>query len=153
MIVYRIVKQKNRTTDLSGTGDYNVGGRWNNPGIYAVYTSENRALAAFELLVHTDQSEAPPNLFIMSIEINQNAAVCNVKDTDLPENWKSPENSALKNMGDKLLSGNKYLAIKARSAIMPYEYNYILNPHFPRFYDLVKVVNVESYNIDERLLQ
>src|SRR5271165_5285010 len=99
MIVYRIVKQKNRTTDLSGIGSYHVGGRWNNPGTYAIYTSENRSLAAFELLVHIDESEAPPHLFIMSIEINNNTPVYDMLDSDLPGNWRSPENSALKNMG------------------------------------------------------
>ena len=152
MIVYRIVKNKSRTTDLSGTGAYNEGGRWNNAGTYAVYTSENRALAALELLVHIDESEAPPNLFIMSIEISNTAPIYDVIDTDLPEDWRLPENSALKNMGDKLLSANKFVAIKARSAIMPYEYNYILNPHYPGFHDLAKVAGVEDYNFDARLL-
>ncbi len=152
MVVYRIVKQKNRTTDLSGTGAHREGGRWNNTGTYAVYTSESRSLAALELLVHLDEPEAPPGLFIMSIEINNRAAIYEIPDTDLPQDWRSPENSALKNMGDKFLADIKYVAIKVRSAIMPFEYNYILNPLYQKFHNEVKIVNVETYSLDERLL-
>jgi len=38
MIVYRIAKLAKRTNDLTGTGAYLSGGRWNNPGVYALYT-------------------------------------------------------------------------------------------------------------------
>jgi len=151
MIVYRIVKQKSRTTDLSGTGAYNEGGRWNNAGTYALYTSENRALAAMELLVHLDEQETPPDLFIMSIEINNTAPVYEITSINILNDWRMPENLALKYMGDKLFSANNYIAIKAPSAVMPFEYNYILNPRYPGFYDLVKVVGVEKFDFDERL--
>ena len=152
MIVYRIVKQNTRTTDLSGRGEYKEGGRWNNAGTYALYISENRSLAASELLVHLDRTEAPPNLFIMAIQVADTATIYEILDADLPKGRKIPENNTLKNRGDRLLSENNHLAIKARSAIMPFEYNYLLNPRFPRFYHLVKVISVESFELDNRLL-
>jgi len=152
MVVYRIVKQKIRAADLSGIGSYHNGGRWNSPGTYVVYTSESRALAAFELLVHLDISEAPPGMFIMSVEIVDGAPVYEVPDELLPPKWPGPENAALKTLGDRLLAENKYIALKVRSAVMPYEYNYILNPRFPPFSDMVKVIEVQEYNFDQRLL-
>ena len=152
MIVYRIVKQKGRATDLSGIGSYNYGGRWNTPGTYALYTSASRALAALELLVHIDEAEAPRGMSIMSMEVNDLAPIYPVPDAELPKSWRSPENSALKNIGDKLLSAGKFAALKVRSAVMLYEFNYILNPRYPGFADLVKVIEVEEFNFDERLL-
>jgi len=151
MRVYRIAKKKQRSNDLSGTGAYNEGGRWNNVGVYALYTSENRALAILEVLVHVEESELPPNLFIMTINIEDSAPVYEVKDSELPKDWREPENIALKTMGDKLFEDNKYIGLKVRSAVMPDEYNYILNPLHPDYKNLVKVISVEDYDVDKRL--
>ncbi|MBA2563783.1 MAG: RES family NAD+ phosphorylase [Chitinophagaceae bacterium] len=153
MIVYRIAKKKKRSNDLSGTGAFNEGGRWNNVGVYALYTSENRALAALEVLVHVEESELPPNLYIMTIEINDAAPIYKVKDAELPKDWRQPESIGLKTLGDKLFKDNKYIGLKVRSAIMPNEYNYILNPLYPGYNDLVKVISVEDHNVDGRLLR
>ncbi len=152
MIVYRIAKKKNRSIDLSGKGAYNEGGRWNNVGVYALYTSENRALAALEVLVHVEESELPPNLYIMTIEINDSAPVYKVKDSEMPKDWRQPESIDLKALGDRLLDYNKYIGLKVRSAVMPNEYNYILNPLYPDYNNLVKVLNVENLSVDGRLI-
>lgn len=151
MLVYRIAKKKKRSNDLSGQGAANEGGRWNNEGVFALYTSENRALAMLELLVHVEETELPPNLFVMTLEFDDSAPVYFISDADLPADWRLPENLAIKKIGDKFFRERKYLALKVRSAVMPQEYNYILNPLFPRFYDLVKIIKVEDYVRDERL--
>ncbi|HEX5155524.1 MAG TPA: RES family NAD+ phosphorylase [Parafilimonas sp.] len=152
MKVYRIAKKKHRVNDLSGTGAYNEGGRWNSPGTYALYTSEHRSLAALEVLVHVDETELPPNLFIMTIDISEQSPVYEMPDDQLPADWRIPGNLALQIIGDQIFRENNYLAIKARSAVLPQEYNYILNPLFPGFYELVKITEVFDYEIDKRLL-
>jgi RES domain-containing protein len=151
MLVYRIVKSEKRTTDLTGTGAYNEGGRWNSEGVYALYTSEHSALAMLEILVHVDEGELPPDMFIMTIEIADTAPIFTVPDEDLPADWRIPENIALKEMGDKLFMEKKFLGIKARSAVLPDAYNYVLNPLFPGYYDLVKVEEVKPLGVDKRL--
>lgn len=151
MLVYRIVKLKIRTTDLTGTGAFNEGGRWNSEGVYALYTSEHSALAMLEVLVHVDEGELPPDMFIMTIEIADDAPIYTVPDEELPADWRVPENIALKEMGDKLFMDKEYLGIKARSAVMPDAYNYVLNPLFPGYYDVVKVVEVKPLPVDQRL--
>ncbi len=153
MTVYRIVKLKRRTSDLSGTGAFNVGGRWNNEGIYALYTSENPSLAFLEVLVHTDESELPPQLFIISIEVSDEAPIFEFPDKDLPANWRIPENLELKEMGDKILQSNEYLGIKVRSAVIPSQYNFILNPQFPDYHRFLKIVSVEPFDVDKRLTE
>lgn len=151
MFVCRIVKSKKRTTDLSGTGAFNEGGRWNNEGVFALYTSENEALALLETLVHVEESELPPDLYIMKIEIAASAPIYVYPDKKLPKSWRVPGNIALKTLGDRIIEPNEYLALKVRSAVMPTSYNYILNPKYPRYYDMVTVVDAYRLEIDKRL--
>jgi RES domain-containing protein len=145
------VKLKKRTTDLSGTGAFNEGGRWNNPGTYALYTSENPSLALLEILVHFDESELPPNMFVMTIEIDDRAPLFNFQDADLPPNWRHPENIELKEIGDCFFRENKFIALKVRSAVMPNQYNIILNPHFPGYHNYIRITSVEPLAVDQRL--
>lgn len=152
MVVYRIVKSEARTRDLSGKGAFIEGGRWNNPGIFLLYTSMNSSLAILESLVHFDESELPPRMFIMHIEIDETAFIYQFPDNNLPANWRRPENIKLKEIGDKLLRDNQYVGIKVRSAVNPEEYNILLNPLFPAYYDLVKVIATEPYDLDQRLI-
>ena len=151
MLLYRIAKKKERSNDLSGQGAANEGGRWNNEGVFALYTSENRALVILELLVHVDETELPPNLFVMTIEVDASTTFFEILDVDLPSDWRISENLSLKMIGDKFFKKRNYIGLKVRSAVMPQEYNFVLNPLFPRYYDLVKVISVEDYKRDERL--
>ena len=152
MLVYRIVKLEKRTKNLSGTGAFNEGGRWNNEGVFALYTSENEALAMLEILVNVEETELPPNMFIMTIEINDKAPIYTIPDKSLPKNWRLPENIFLKDLGDRIFKENNFIGIKARSAVMQNSYNYILNPLYPEFYKLVKVINVQKLEVDKRFL-
>ena len=151
MLVYTIVKSEKRTTDLTGTGAFNEGGRWNNEGVYALYTSEHAALTMLEVLVHVDEGELPPGMFIMTIEIADNVPILEIQEKDLPADWRIPENIVLKEMGDKVFEEKRFLGIKAGSAVMPDSYNYILNPLYPGYYDVVKVVQVKALEVDKRL--
>lgn len=144
---------RRRASDLSGTGAFHDGGRWNSPGIYALYTSENAALALLEVMVHVDESELPPHLFIMTIEVDDQAPIYEVPNTRLPANWRIPDNTELKRIGDRILRGEKYLGIKARSAVMPSQYNYILNPGHPDYARMVRVVKVEPLEVDQRFVK
>jgi len=151
MVVYRIVKSENRTNDLSGKGAFIGGGRWNNPGIFLLYTNVNSSLALLENLVHFDESEMPPRMFILRIEIDETVTIYQFPDEDLPKNWRQPENLELKEIGNRLIKSNQYMALKVRSAVNPEEYNILLNPLFPKYNHLVKVISVEPYHIDQRL--
>lgn len=151
MILYRIAKKKERANDLSGQGAANEGGRWNSEGVFCLYTSESRSLAMLELLVHVDESELPPNLFVMTIEVDEIAPFLEIPDSELPKDWRVTENLLLKEKGDSIFNKREYIGIKVRSAVMPQEYNYLLNPLFPKYYDLVKVISIEDYIRDERL--
>lgn len=151
MRVFRTVKGRARIHDLSGTGAFINGGRWNNEGTYAVYCSEHRSLALLETLVHTENEELPPNLFILELELNEEAPVLNIELNSLPEKWRTMDNYAIRHIGDGILHSKSCAAMRVPSAVLPKEFNYILNPAFPGFENLVTLKEVYLYEPDERL--
>jgi RES domain-containing protein len=151
MRVFRIVKNLARANDLSGTGAYKLGGRWNSKGTFMLYTSENSSLAYLETLVHVDPVTFPPNFVISQIEIVNDAPVYVLPDPEYPNNWLLPNLLDNKMLGDRWMNEMKYLAIKVRSVVNPLEYNYLLNPLFPEFSRLVNIVDATEISTDVRL--
>lgn len=143
---------KERAADLSGKGAFLYGGRWNSEGVFMPYTSTHASLAMLEVLVHADESEIPPQLFISQIEISENAAIYEFPEEELPRNWREPDNLALKKIGDHLMREKKYIGFKVLSAVLPSEYNILLNPLFPGFTDLVTIRRVDKLETDPRLM-
>ncbi len=64
---FRVVRRE--YADLSGEGARLYGGRFNPPGIPAVYASQSIALAVLEILVHVDKSEVPNDYVVMAIRL------------------------------------------------------------------------------------
>jgi RES domain-containing protein len=154
MLVYRIAKSENWVRDISGFGAFKNSGRWNSKGTYMLYTSMNSSLAYLETLVHFDESYFPPGLYLASVEIpDDEKLICTLPDKNYPRNWQIPENPANKALGDKWMLEKKYLGFKVRSAVNPSEYNFLLNPLFPGYHDLVKISSVEALKTDARLVK
>ncbi|HVS96834.1 MAG TPA: RES family NAD+ phosphorylase [Puia sp.] len=151
MTVYRIVQERDRANDLSGTGAFKFGGRWNNQGVYMLYTSENRSLALLETLAHFDEEDAPPDLYILSIQIARAAPIYDFPDSDLPHDWRDAEHIVLKGLGGSIFKSQKHVGFRARSAVLTEEFNIMLNPLFPGFADLVKIASITRYQPDARL--
>jgi RES domain-containing protein len=152
MLVYRIAKMKERAHDISGKGAFLYGGRWNSAGTFMLYTSMNASLAMLELLVHADESEIPPQMFIAQIEIAQDAPIFEFPDQQLPNAWREPGNLQLKTLGDRLMTEKNFLGLKVRSAVLPSEWNILLNPLYPGYADLVVVRGIEKFETDIRLV-
>ncbi|MCY7422786.1 MAG: RES family NAD+ phosphorylase [Chitinophagaceae bacterium] len=150
MLVYRVVKLKSRTRDLSGTGAFTTGGRWNSKGTYILYTSETSSLAYLETLIHFDDTIYPPHLFIMEIEVNDKAPVDTLPDKKYPKQWKRPGLLKNQQIGNLYMHNQQHLGLKVKSAINTLESNLLLNPLYPRFYDLVKVKKITEIQLDRR---
>ena len=151
MKLYRIVQDKKRTADISGTGAFRLGGRWNSKGTYMLYTSENSSLVYLESLVHFDKTLMPPELFIIKLEVDDTAPVYLFPDANYPAEWMKLGLLQNQILGDSWMQANQYLGIKVKSAVNVFEYNYLLNPLFPRYHDLVKVTSVTKIEVDNRL--
>ena len=151
MILYRIAKC-HYAADLSGTGARLYGGRWNNEGRPMLYMASSRSLAVLEVLVHLNPLIIPDNFCLAEIEVPDH----NVTHLDadlLPHNWQDISAPAiLKELGDEFLRKQEYLVMQVPSAVVPAEFNYVLNPLHPGIKD-VRIPNKEPFNFDERLLQ
>src|SRR5688572_6408846 len=144
MLLYRIVQNKFRSRDLSGTGAFHYGGRWNSKGTYMLYTSENSSLAYLEFLAHVDPSFAPPHLYIIELALDDAAPILILPDKDYPRNWQRPGLKANQELGDKWMNDKKYMAVKVKSAVNFLEHNYLLNPLFPGYETLLKIESVKK---------
>ena len=152
MLVYRIAK-KDVVKDLTGTGAKLYGGRWNHRGTAVVYTSETRALATVEFVVHLALSNAPRGLMIATIEIPDSIAPENVPRGLLPRGWRDyPPPRGVADLGTGWAKSKKSLLLRVPSAVVEQEYNILINPLHS---DMGKVVlqRVEAFEFDKRLVR
>jgi RES domain-containing protein len=136
--VYRVVRRK--YADLSGEGARKVGGRFNPPGVAAVYTSESIALGVLEVLVHLDRSELPSDYVVIAIsfdghKVGRSSLSANPANLLSPESYRS--------------SFYRSTVHRVSSAVVPREWNYLLLPDAPGF--RARVEWIEPLRFDERL--
>ena len=149
MIVYRIGRTK-YADDLTGEGARLNGGRWNHKLTPCVYTSESRALAVLEYTVNVNIDDIPRALSITTIEIPEEH-ILELTPPELPGDWRgAPAPASTKDFGTRLLKKAQFAAIKIPSAVIPDEYNFLLNP-FHRQSAKFLVLNVEDFVYDIRI--
>jgi RES domain-containing protein len=148
MKLYRISKCR-FVDDLSGTGAALYGGRWNSKGTYILYTAASPALALLESIVHL--SHIPVSGYCMiTLEIPDGLST-EIKDADLPSNWQQhPPPAGLKKIGDRFVKENKSLALKIPSALLPEDFNFLLNPNHSQF-SKIKLTAKRTLVFDDRL--
>ena len=72
---------------------------------------------------------------------------------DLPKNWRGISAYAkLQSMASNWYTDKNALVLKVPSAVIPQEYNFIINTSHPHFSSKIKLVSVEDYFWDGRLL-
>ena len=150
MILYRIAKCT-YVTDLSGAGARLYGGRWNSVGRSMVYMASTRALAVLEVLVHLSPAIFPGDFCIAEFEV-PDTNILNLDVSELPESWQDASAPVgLKQLGDSFLKQQQYLLMKVPSAIVPQEFNYLINPLHPEA-SKIKLIKQQPFNFDERLI-
>jgi len=151
MKVYRIAKTK-YLRDLTGSGSRLYGGRWNFKGTGLIYTSETRALATVELLVHLHLSMVPQNLSIGTIEIPDHIIPEHISTADLPPGWRNyPAPLQCAEIGTRRALSNESLLLRVPSAVVEHEFNILINPSHPDI-RYVSISHIEDYKFDDRLL-
>ncbi len=130
MQVWRLCKQKHKDTAFSGEGGLYASGRWHLKGFPIVYTAESLALATLEVFVHTESNQIP--LVAIRAYLPDNLSIETIQIEDLPANWQEvsayPE---LQQIGKRWLQSKVKPILKVPSAIVPVEFNYLLNPRHP----------------------
>ncbi len=76
-----------------------------------------------------------------------------IKIKELPNNWRSTAAyPILQEIGSEWYHSSESLLLKVPSAVIPQEFNYIININHPDFQDNVNLVRTENYFWDDRLL-
>ncbi len=152
MIVWRITRAAHQALDSEGARLY--GGRWSKEGRAVIYTSPSLSLAALEYLVHVEPLLAPSDLVAMEIEVLDEVGLgAEVTAQQFPPgDWRdypAPEWQA--ELGDLWLDDETFLWLAVPSAVVPREYNVLINPLHPRM-KAVRVVSTHAFSFDKRLL-
>ncbi|MBC8127059.1 MAG: RES family NAD+ phosphorylase [Gloeobacteraceae cyanobacterium ES-bin-144] len=128
---YRIVQAHWAASAMSGEGARLNGGRWNPPGISAVYLAESRALAALEMLVHAPREVLHLAWRLIEVEVPEKWIVT-ARHSALPADWQAlPSSPSARQFGEAWLSEPGSLALKLPSVLIPEEHTLLLNPLHP----------------------
>ncbi|MDN3549359.1 RES family NAD+ phosphorylase [Mucilaginibacter aquaedulcis] len=150
MILYRIAKCQ-YANDLSGTGARLYGGRWNSEGRAMLYLASSISLAVLEVLVHLNPLIVPDNFCLAEIEVPDDS-IALLDTVLLPKNWQDVSAPGmLRELGDDFLKKQQYLLMKVPSAVVPAEYNYVVNPQHPDA-KKIQIVKKAHFSFDDRLL-
>jgi RES domain-containing protein len=138
-------------TAFSGIGAARGGGRWNSRGTHVAYAALSRSLAELEVLVHIDRLRAPFDYVFVEADIPRDA-IETVRVGRLPSDWRSmPPPPELRVIGDAWIRSQRSLALRVPSAVVPEEFNLLVNPTHPRFGELRVVGKPEPVVFDARL--
>ncbi len=149
MEVFRI-STKQYAEKLMASGAEN---RWNLRGEYVIYTGASRSLSTLELTVHLNAIQPNLEYKVMVTHIpDDDSLVRTIKTTELPLHWRNRSAySTLQKLGSDWINSRETLVLKVPSAVIPKEYNYIINTEHPDFKRVIKLVSVEDYFWDQRL--
>ena len=106
------------------------------------------------MVVHRSSISIDNSYKLLVIELNcKESEILEVNESLLPKNWQSVEAyPKLQEIGSDWYQNFEYLVMRVPSAIIPKEYNYLLNTRHPDFKKKVKIKELENYEWDNRLL-
>jgi len=148
MELFRLTKEKH--ANLEGIGGLLFGGRWHEKGARVIYAASSRSLAILEYLVHiSDPLLLPDALVLMTIFVPDNLKISVIEESSMPANWH--ENQTItRRLGTSFLKDNINLLMRVPSALVPHEYNFIINP-LHRDMQFCKIDNISKFSFDQRL--
>jgi len=152
MTSWRIVQAGHTSSAFDGEGARRYPGRWNNRGTPLVYTAASPSLAAMELLVHLETPDILRKYIVIPVTFDMR--YCRMIDVSgLPKDWTSDACMGLtRNIGAGWCSGNESLVLGVPSAVVPLEFNYLINPRHPDFIRL-KIGHAREFRYDSRVLK
>jgi RES domain-containing protein len=104
-----------------------------------------------ELLVHLDDEDGAKDYVGVSAEIPDSVEIGRLRGTDLPRNWRAyPPPQALADLGSRWAVALASAVLAVPSAIIPQEFNYLLNPLHPHF-KRIQIGRPEPFSFDPRL--
>jgi RES domain-containing protein len=140
--------------DLSGEGARLTSARWHTEGRLLIYLAENPAGAMLERIVHLmDKNEdgiLPRRYQLLQLSAPDELETRELNAIALPD-WKE-HIEFTRAIGDGWLTSMETALARVPSAIMPYTWNYLLNPAHPDAQQ-VKIAEVIHERFDNRLFR
>lgn len=152
MLIWRLANKDKVQSSLLGAGSKLTGGRWNHAGTPIVYCSESIALCLLELQTRVDLDSLPKNYMKIRLLVPDDIEIKNFTRTKQISKYLDPfhtKNS--RDYGTRWANKNETLVLKVPSAVVPEQYNYLLNPLHPSM-NRVKIQDVSKLYIDPRIL-
>ena len=101
---------------MSCEGAYLFGGRWNSRGTRMVYLGSSIALAAFEILVHTNRSSQIGSYSKLKVSFTAEQLMI-LDEHSLPGNWAEPSMySSVAKFGDAWAESGSFVVLQVPSA-------------------------------------
>ncbi len=150
MILYRFSHAR-YANDISGEGARSRGGRWNEKGTPALYTSETISLGLLEVLVNANSIEELQQIHLMMLELPDDTLVEEITTNKLRKNWVNDFDYS-QWLGNQVLKSNQVLMFKCPSAVIWQEHNFVLNPLHKDF-KKIKLISSSSFYFDPRLFK
>ncbi|MGB3508612.1 MAG: RES family NAD+ phosphorylase [Microcoleaceae cyanobacterium] len=151
LTVWRISHKKHIDTAFKGEGARRGRGRWNSKGTALVYASATLSLAALETLVSME-IENFGNIFVsIGVKIPDNFPIKQLDESVLPPNWRDTlPPRFLASIGDRWLASKSTAVLRVPSAIIPGEYNYLINPLHPDF-EKIAIYPPQAFILDRKM--
>lgn len=115
-----------------------------------IYTAESRSLAILEVLANVDepgQLALIPWVFVRA-ELDPDMIQTPGR---VPDDWRQfPHSLSTQGFGARWVQEGRSPALRVPSAVVPGEFNYLINPAHPDFKH-VKIGQPEPFNFDPRL--
>jgi RES domain-containing protein len=151
MRVWRLCRAKHATTAFDGEGARLFGGRWKEKGVPVVYTSATLSLATLEVLVHHRVPLPPHDFVAISADFPRRLRLETIEEAKLPRGWQAdPPPRELQRIGSEWARSLRSLALVVPSALIPQEFNYLINPRHPAFARL-KIAPPRPFTFDPHL--
>lgn len=150
LTVWRLCSAKYAATAYSGEGAELFGGRWSPRGLRLAYAAESRALAVVEVLANADEADRLFSVKWVFVPAGIPAGLVE-KPARFPEHWRRyPHPAETQQVGAEWARAARSAALRVPSAVVPGEFNYLLNPAHPDF-RRVKLGPAEPFSFDPRL--
>jgi RES domain-containing protein len=115
-----------------------------------VYCAESRSLAALEVLVHAEETTPLAAIAWLCIPVTVPGELMEIP-ARYPDDWRRfPHPTSTQLFGADWIKSGRSVAARVPSAVVPGEFNYLLNPTHPDF-KRVKIGAAEPFSFDPRL--
>lgn len=138
--------------DLTGPGGVLVSGRWHVGGQWIVYLADHPASALLEVLVRldVDATDLPSSFQLLTIDVSDEIPFDIIDADDLSLDWRATLGETQAH-GVRWLSKSATALLRVPSAIVPYTWNWLLNPQHDDARK-ISIVDVTRASFDQRLL-